>query len=132
MMSHMSNPLVTPLQLAAYRSSQPGQRPGKRAITLTPDIQDAAHFAMQVLTQAAGRLLELPQSATATACVLLSRYWVSAASAGPGAEGGGGGGRSQMDHEFSVCKLMLSRLLPACYYSGRCHDRLRAVGRVDT
>ena len=74
-MSHMANPLATPLQLAAYRRQQ--QRPGERR-TLPTDVQDTAFFAMQALTQAAGRLLELPQSTTAQACVLLARYWLVA------------------------------------------------------
>jgi cyclin L len=84
-MSHMANPLATPFQLAAYRKQQ--QRLGERR-PLPTDVQDTAFFAMQALTQAAGRLLELPQSATAQASVLLARYWLVA--------------EEHMAHEFSV------------------------------
>ncbi|KAK3319347.1 cyclin-like protein [Apodospora peruviana] len=65
-MSHMSNPLATPRQLYQRRSFS----------SLPSELQDAIFFATQCLTQAAGVLLKLPQSATAQANVLLARYWL--------------------------------------------------------
>ena len=65
-MSHMTNPLATPDQLFQRRSFG----------ALPMELQDAIFFATQCLTQAAGILLELPQSVTAQANVLLARYWL--------------------------------------------------------
>ncbi|KAK4130569.1 hypothetical protein BT67DRAFT_390871 [Trichocladium antarcticum] len=65
-MSHMTNPLATPDQLFQRRSYG----------ALPIELQDAIFFATQCLTQAAGILLELPQSVTAQANVLLARYWL--------------------------------------------------------
>lgn len=65
-MSHLINPLATASQLY-HRSS---------FSSLPQDLQDAIFIATQCLTQAAGRLLELPQSVTAQANVILARYWL--------------------------------------------------------
>lgn len=65
-MSHLINPLATASQLY-HRSS---------FSNLPQDLQDAIFIATQCLTQAAGRLLELPQSVTAQANVILARYWL--------------------------------------------------------
>ncbi len=89
-MSHLVNPLASAAQLARCR--------GRAAALGLPDdgadlLLDAVFFATQRLTQAAGLLLELPQSTTARAGVLLARYWVQA----PGFEvewGGGSAGSS--------------------------------------
>lgn len=65
-MSHLTNPLATPDQL--YRRSQ--------FSALPTDLQDLIFFQSQALTQAAGLLLQLPQSVTAQANVLLARFWL--------------------------------------------------------
>jgi cyclin L len=77
-MAHLSNPLATAEQL--YRRSS--------FSALPTDLQDAIYFATQCLTQAAGLLLELPQSTTIQANVIIGRYWLV---------------DSPMAHEFSVC-----------------------------
>lgn len=77
-MAHLINPIATPSQLYENTSFA----------TLPQDLQEAIFISTQCLTQAAGLLLELPQSVTAQANVLLARYWLS------------GGG--PMAHEFSV------------------------------
>jgi hypothetical protein len=61
----LTNPLASPEQLSTPTSLLP------------PDVLDAVFVAVQCLTQAAGLLLELPQSTTAQANVILARYWVS-------------------------------------------------------
>lgn len=76
-MAHLTNPLATAEQL--YRRST--------FSSLPQDLQEAVFFATQCLTQAAGLLLELPQSVTAQANVILARYWLV---------------DSPMAHEFSV------------------------------
>ena len=76
-MSHLVNPLATPSQLY-HRST---------FSSLPQDLQDAVFTATQCLTQAAGLLLELPQSVTAQANVILARHWLI---------------DSLMAHEFSV------------------------------
>lgn len=76
-MSQMANPLATPDQLFRRRSFG----------ALPIELQDAIFFATQCLTQAAGILLELPQSVTAQANVLLARYLLV---------------EPIMSHEFSV------------------------------
>lgn len=73
----MTNPLATPDQLFQRRSFG----------ALPIELQDTIFFATQCLTQSAGVLLQLPQSVTAQANVLLARYWLVEPS---------------MSHEFSV------------------------------
>ena len=63
----LTNPLASAEQLSSRLSSN-----------LPTDVLDAVFVATQCLTQAAGILLELPQSTTAQANVILARYWVSA------------------------------------------------------
>lgn len=63
----MINPLVSVDQLYRYRSLS----------TLPQDLQDAIFYQVQLLTQAAGLLLRLPQSVTAQANVLLARLLTS-------------------------------------------------------
>lgn len=85
-MSHLTNPLATAAQLVRCRDrsalllsqieaakASPGSGPDCGPDS---DLLDAVFFAVQRLTQAAGLLLELPQSTTARANVLLARYWV--------------------------------------------------------
>lgn len=66
-MSHMVNPLISVGQLYKYRSLS----------NLPHDLQDAIFYQVQLLTQAAGLLLRLPQSVTAQANVLLARSLAS-------------------------------------------------------
>jgi hypothetical protein len=76
-MAHLTNPLATTSQLYSHTSlSSPPQ-----------DLQESVFIAAQCLTQAAGQLLDLPQSVTAQANVILARYWLI---------------DSPMAHEFSV------------------------------
>lgn len=65
-MAHLTNPLATPSQLFSRSSSS----------NIPQDLQEAIFITTQCLTQAAGRLLDLPQSVTAQANILLSRYWL--------------------------------------------------------
>ncbi|KAI9171025.1 Cyclin-L2 [Paramyrothecium foliicola] len=65
-MSHLANPLATASQLYNRSSFS----------ALPQDLQEAVFVATQCLTQAAGLLLELPQSVTAQASVILARYWL--------------------------------------------------------
>lgn len=81
-MAHLANPLATVDQLYRRTSS---------FSALPSDLQDAIFFATQTLTQAAGLLLRLPQSATAQASVVLARYWLE---------------DSLLANEFSVCSLI--------------------------
>lgn len=76
-MAHMINPIAEPgqLHIRTSRTSEPS------------DILDVIFYHTQCLTQAAGMLLELPQSTTAQANVLLARFWLS---------------ESPMAYEFSV------------------------------
>lgn len=62
----LTNPLASAEQLSSRLSSN-----------LPTEALDAVFVATQCLTQAAGILLELPQSITAQASVVLARYWVS-------------------------------------------------------
>lgn len=62
----LTNPLASAEQLSSRLSSN-----------LPTEALDAVFVATQCLTQAAGILLELPQSITAQANVVLARYWVS-------------------------------------------------------
>ncbi|CAN8103038.1 unnamed protein product [Discula destructiva] len=66
-MAHMTNPLANAEQL--YHRSNLGHLPN--------DLQDVIFYMTQSLTQAAGVLLELPQSVTAQANVVLARYWLA-------------------------------------------------------
>ncbi|KAI0888894.1 cyclin-like protein [Annulohypoxylon maeteangense] len=75
-MAHMTNPLATPDQLYQRTSFS----------ALPSDLQDIIFFTTQVLTQAAGVLLRIPQSVAAQAGVILARYWLIA---------------SPLSHEFS-------------------------------
>lgn len=77
-MAHMLNPLATVEQLYQRNSFS----------SLPSELQDAVFFATQCLTQAAGLLLQLPQSVTTQANVILARYWLV---------------DPVMSHEFSVC-----------------------------
>lgn len=79
-MAHLTNPLATPAQLYHRASFS----------SLPQDLQESVFIATQCLTQAAGMLLELPQSVTAQANVILARYWLV---------------DSPMAHEFSVRSL---------------------------
>lgn len=79
-MAHMSNPLATAKQL--YRRNN--------FSSLPTELLDTVFFTTQCLTQAAGLLLQLPQSVTAQANVLLGRYWLV---------------EPPMAHEFSVWLL---------------------------
>jgi len=65
-MSHLVNPLATPSQLYHHSTFS----------SLPQDLQEAVFTATQCLTQAAGLLLELPQSVTAQANVILARHWL--------------------------------------------------------
>jgi len=85
-MAHMSNPLATATQL--HRRST--------FSSLPIDLLDTIFYATQCLTQAAGLLLQLPQSQTAQANVVLARYWLV---------------NQPMAHEFSVWPLASSRKL---------------------
>ncbi|CZT11091.1 hypothetical protein WAI453_007406 [Rhynchosporium graminicola] len=82
----ISNPLVTPSQITTSQSLS----------KLPIEIQDSIRFYTARLTQAAGRLLRLPQDITAKANVLLFRYWVI-----DGFGFGVSGGNEQGDWEFS-------------------------------
>lgn len=77
----MTNPLATAEQL--YRRNTVGLLPN--------DLQDIIFYMTQSLTQAAGVLLQLPQSVTAQANVVLARYWLAEP-------------RSLMATEFSVSR----------------------------
>jgi hypothetical protein len=66
--SHLSNPLVTPLQLSSSSSQIDG---------IPADLEASIRFAGARLTQAAGVSLRLPQDVVAQAIVLYSRFWVS-------------------------------------------------------
>ena len=77
-MAHMTNTLATAEQL--YRRTS--------FSSLPTELLDTIFFATQCLTQSAGLLLQLPQSVTAQANVLLARYWLV---------------EPPMAHEFSVC-----------------------------
>ncbi|KAG6052792.1 hypothetical protein E4U17_005407 [Claviceps sp. LM77 group G4] len=75
-MAHLINPLATTSQLYQHHSKH----------ALPQDIRDVVFIATQCLTQAAGQLLDLPQSVTAQANVILARFWLVT---------------SPMTHEFS-------------------------------
>ncbi|KAG6051634.1 hypothetical protein E4U39_000094 [Claviceps sp. Clav50 group G5] len=75
-MAHLINPLATTSQLYQNHSKS----------ALPQDIRDVVFIATQCLTQAAGLLLDLPQSVTAQANVILARFWLVT---------------SPMAHEFS-------------------------------
>ncbi|TWU76671.1 hypothetical protein ED733_008466 [Metarhizium rileyi] len=75
-MAHLTNPLATTAQLYQRASLS----------SLPQDLQESIFIVTQCLTQAAGQLLDLPQSVTAQANVILARYWLV---------------DSPMSHEFS-------------------------------
>ena len=99
-MAHMTNPLATPEQL--YQRNSFGSLP--------QDLQDAVFFATQCLTQAAGLLLQLPQSVTAQANILIARYWLV---------------DPAMSNEFSV-----SRYVPSQVHSALFLGRLLTMRRT--
>ncbi|KAF3767421.1 hypothetical protein M406DRAFT_274950 [Cryphonectria parasitica EP155] len=66
-MAHMTNPLASVEQLYMRNGFS----------SLPNDLQDVIFYATQCLTQAAGVLLQLPQSVTAQANVILMRYWLA-------------------------------------------------------
>ncbi|KAI9696475.1 MAG: hypothetical protein M1836_005753 [Candelina mexicana] len=71
-LSHLSNPLATPEQLSESGSHLDG---------IPADLENSIRYAGAKLTQAAGKLLRLPQEIVAQAVVVLTRFWV-------GTEGG--------------------------------------------
>lgn len=81
-MAHLANSLASPEQL--FRRGTLNSLPS--------DLLDAIFFSAQCLTQAAGLLLQLPQSVTAQANVLLARFWLV---------------EPVMSHEFSVSSAEL-------------------------
>ncbi|KAG5961271.1 hypothetical protein E4U58_004293 [Claviceps cyperi] len=90
-MAHLINPLATTSQLYQHHSKP----------TLPQDIRDVVFIATQCLTQAAGQLLDLPQSVTAQANVILARSWLVT---------------SPMAHEFSdvsaACIYLVAKVGP--------------------
>ncbi|KAJ4387205.1 hypothetical protein N0V93_007794 [Gnomoniopsis smithogilvyi] len=92
-MAHMTNPLATAEQL--YQRNN---------LSLLPnDLQDVIFYMTQCLTQAAGVLLQLPESVTAQANVVLARYWLAES-------------RPLMANEFSdvsaACMFLIAKLGP--------------------
>lgn len=75
----MTNPLASAEQLYHHRNLG----------SLPDDLQDVIFYTTQCLTQSAGVLLQLPQSVTAQANVILARYWLAES-------------RPLMSNEFSV------------------------------
>lgn len=65
-MAHLTNPLVSPEQLASCARINDA---------LPQSAQDLIRFSTGRLTQSAGILLRLPQSVSAQAVVVLYRYW---------------------------------------------------------
>lgn len=105
-MPHLVNPLATASQLYNRASFS----------SLPQDLQETIFIATQCLTQAAGLLLELPQSVTAQANVILARYWLV---------------DSPMASEFSVSQSMparLRRLVVSCFRS--CAIAYSNIGRI--
>jgi len=66
-LSHLSNPLATPKQLANSASQLDG---------LPADLEDSIRYACQRLIQAAGVSLRLPQEMIAQALVIFTRFWL--------------------------------------------------------
>ncbi|KLJ07511.1 hypothetical protein EMPG_17027 [Blastomyces silverae] len=66
-LDNLSNPLVTPAQLATSSSSLDG---------VAADLETSIRYAGVRLTQAAGILLQLPQDVIAKAIVVFTRFWV--------------------------------------------------------
>lgn len=88
-MAHMTHPLATAEQL--YQRNN---------LSLLPrDLQDVIFYMTQTLTQAAGVLLQLPQSVTAQANVVLARYWLAES-------------RPLLAVEFSVSAHLCTHALP--------------------
>lgn len=65
-MAHLTNPLVSPEQLASCTRINAAH---------PQSFQDQIRFSTAKVTQSAGILLRLPQSVSAQAVVLLYRYW---------------------------------------------------------
>lgn len=102
-MSHLTNPLATASQLHAYANFS----------SLPLDLQEAVFIATQCLTQAAGVLLEIPQSITAKANVILARYWLV---------------DPPMANEFSVGTILLLRVaLPSARLAKAAQGRFRRL-----
>ncbi|KID79207.1 cyclin, partial [Metarhizium brunneum ARSEF 3297] len=102
-MAHLANPLATTSQLYQHTVLS----------SLPQDLQESIFIATQCLTQAAGQLLDLPQSVTARANVILARYWLV---------------DSPMAHEFSV-RFSTSHRLPTCptMVANTCQDASAAA-----
>ncbi|KAK0704198.1 cyclin-like protein [Apiosordaria backusii] len=91
-MAHMTNPLATPDQIFHRNSLD----------SLPVELRDAIFLSTQCLTQAAGILLQFPQSVTAQANVLLARFWLI---------------EPMMSHEFSdvsAATLYLTAKISPC------------------
>ena len=66
-LSHLSNPLATPKQLANSASHFDG---------VLADLEDSIRYACQRLIQAAGVSIRLPQEIIAQAIVIFTRVWL--------------------------------------------------------
>jgi len=66
-LSHLSNPLATPKQLANSASQLDG---------IPAELEDSIRYASQRLIQAAGVSLRLPQDVIAQAQVIFTRFWL--------------------------------------------------------
>lgn len=80
-LSHLTNPLASPLQLETSASQLDG---------LPKDVEDSIRFQSARLLQAAGILLRLPQDLVAQSIILLYRFWL-------GPDGG-----SMLEHDSTV------------------------------
>lgn len=83
-LSHLTNPLATPVQLQSSSSQIDG---------VPADLEDSIRYEGVRLLQAAGVLLRLPQELIAEAIVTFTRFWV-------GFEGG-----SLVEYGAKVCTL---------------------------
>lgn len=107
-MAHMTNLLATAEQL--YQ---------RQNLSLLPnDLQDVIFYMTQSLTQAAGVLLQLPESITAQANVVLARYWLVES-------------RPLMANEFSVSIFprQLSSFQPSLTQNLGCISRMHLPHR---
>jgi len=68
-LSHLSNPLATPTQLAISASQSDG---------VPTDLEDSVRYASLEVMQATGILLRLPQAFIAEAMIIFSRFWIGA------------------------------------------------------
>lgn len=66
-LSHLSNPLALPEQLANSASQLDG---------VPSDLEDSIRYESQRSIQAAGVLLRLPQEIIAETIIILSRFWL--------------------------------------------------------